>query len=119
MEQEGFWRELFSRQSKPDLRQPVAVGIVLWELCELSTSGEVGRTLKALADGAPGPDDIKAQQIKATSKITWLFAFNIWLVCGYLPAPLRDGTTVPNPKDCRHMQIQKKFRPITMGSDGG
>jgi len=79
---------------------------------------EVGNSLKAFANGSPGPDGIAVKDVKVSNKTALAAHFNVWLFCGYLPKTLRDGVTVLIPKKSE-ADKPEDFRPITMGSTVG
>ena len=74
---------------------------------------DVTRAIKGMSDGAPGPDSRTLNDLKALRREEVAAHFNVWLLAGYLPAPLRCGETVLITKEAG-TQSPEKHRPITI-----
>lgn len=113
--QDGYWRGLFSKPSKPDSRNPERVGPVVWELLGSISDDEVDRHLRTMSNGSAGPDGISAKSVKSADRTALAAHFNLWLMCGYQPTGLKEGVTVLIPKVLETAK-PSDHRPITMGS---
>lgn len=114
-EQEPFWKTLFEHPSKADDRKPVKVGPTVWECMAPITAGEVKAATKRMKDGAPGPDGLTREQVRAIRPEALAVRFNLWLLAGHQPRQLRRGTTVLIPKG-NDAKKPEDHRPITLGN---
>ena len=92
--QEPYWRGVFQQASLHDQRKPQPKGPVEWSLDTLITTEDVTRAIKGMSDGAPGPDGRTLNDLKALRQVEVAAHFNVWLLAGYPPTPLRCGKTV-------------------------
>ena len=64
-------------------------GLVEWELVNPITFEEATKAIKGMSDGAPGPDRRSPSDLKQLRREEVAAHFNVWLLAGFPPAPLR------------------------------
>ena len=96
-----------------DNRRHPLKGPVEWDLVNLITIAEVSMAIKGKLDGAPGPDRRSLSDLKRLWREEVAAHFNVWLLAGYLPAPLRCGETVLIAKE-QGATSPEKHRLITL-----
>ena len=74
---------------------------------------DVSRAVKGMSDGAPGPDGRTLNDLKALWREEVAAHFNVWLLAGYQPSPLRHGETVLITIEAG-ANSPEKHRPITI-----
>ena len=84
-----------------------------WSLVAPITVEDVTRAIKGMSDGVPGPDGRTLNDLKAIRREEVAAHFNVWLLAGYPPAPLRRGETVLIAKEAG-AESPEKHRPITI-----
>jgi len=88
-------------------------GAVEWSLAAPITTEDVTRAIKGMSDGVPGPDGRTLDDLRALRREEVAAHFNVWLLAGYLPTPLRRGETVLIAKEAGGTALEK-HRPITI-----
>ena len=111
--QEPYWRGVFQHASEHDNREPPPKGPVEWDLVNPITITEVTTAIKGMSDGAPWPDRRSLSDFKRVRREEVAAHFNVWLLAGYPPAPLRRGETVLIAKE-QGATSPEKHRPITL-----
>ena len=111
--QEPYWRGIFQQASLPDQRRPQPKGPVEWALVTPISVEDVTRAIKGMSDGAPGPDGRTLNDLNELRREEVAAHFNLWLLAGYPPTPLRRGETVLIAKEAG-AQTPEKHRPITI-----
>ena len=109
------WRGIMETPSVSDMRTPVSVGPILWQLLAPVTVHELEQTLRNSSKTAPGPDSISWKQLKGILANALLSHFNLWQLASYQPSPMRLGQTVFLEK-VRGSLDPLKQRPITIAS---
>ena len=111
--QKPYWRGIFEQESRHDDRRPLPKGPVEWSLVTPIMVEDVTRVIKGMSDGALGPDGRTLNDFKAIWREEVAAHFNVWLLAGYPPAPLRRGETVLIAKEAG-AESPAKHRPITI-----
>ena len=112
---EPVWRGIMETPSVSDMRTPVSVGPILWQLLAPVTVNELEQTLRNSSKTAPGPDSISWKQLKGISANALVSHFNLWHLASYQPSPMRLWRTVFLEK-VRGSLDPLKQRPITIAS---
>ena len=110
---EPYWRGVFEHASEHDNREPPPKGPVEWDLVNPITTTDETTAIKRMSDGAPGPDRRSLSDLKRLRREEVAAHFNVWLLVGYPPAPLRRGETVLIAKE-QGATTPEKHRPITL-----
>ena len=111
--QTAYWRPLFETPSIRDSREPSRARPI-WDIVHPFSDEEVARSLRAMKDGAPGPDHVTKEQMSILPVAQLTCQFNIWLLLGIAPHSFRNGITVLTPKSGDVVE-PVQFRPITIG----
>eukprot|EP00795_Rhopilema_esculentum_P011135 gene11135-20020_t len=75
---EPVWRGIMETPSVSDMRTPVSVRPILWQLLAPVTVHELEQTLRNSSKTAPGPDSISWKQLKGISANALVSHFNLW-----------------------------------------
>ena len=111
--QEPYWRGVFQQASLHHDRRPSPKGLVEWSLVKPITIEDVTRATKGMSDRAPGPDHRSLSDLKQFRRDEVAAHFNVWLLAGYPPSPIRHGETVLIAKE-QGATSPEKHRPITI-----
>ena len=111
--QTAYWKSLFEHRSTKESREPSGAR-PMWDIVRPFSNEEVARNLRAMKDGAPGPDQITKGRILLLPVMQLTCRFNIWLFLGVAPDSFRNGVTVLIPKSGDAIE-PAQFRPITLG----
>ena len=112
-QQTAYWKPLFETISTKESRVPSGAR-PMWDIVRPFSNEEVARSLRAMKDGAPGPDQITKERILLLPVAQLTCRFNIWLLLGVAPDSFRNGVTVLIPKSGDAVE-PAQFRPITIG----
>ena len=86
----------------------------MWDIVCPFSNEEMARSLRAMKDGAPGPDQVTKERLLLLPVAQLTCRFNIWLLLGVAPDSFRNGVTVLIPKSGDAVE-PAQFRPITIG----
>ena len=112
-QQTAYWKPLFETLSTKESREPSGAR-PMWYIIRPFSNEEVARSLRAMKDGAPGPDQITKERLLLLPVTQLTCRFNIWLLLGVAPDSFRNGVTVLIPKSGDAVE-PAQFRPITIG----
>ena len=114
--QERFWGALFSRESPDDQRPVVPVRAPQWDVVLPITEAEVSKSVKEMSlSRSAGPDGITTRLLRSCPARLLAQIYNLWLLTGTIPAPLKHARTTLIPKT-PDADDPAKFRPITVAS---
>ena len=91
--QTAYWKPLFEHMSTKESREPSGAR-PMWDIVHPFSNEEVASSLRAMKDGAPGPDHITKERILLLPVAQLTCRFNIWLLLGVAPDSFRNGVTV-------------------------
>ena len=112
-QQTAYWKPLFETLSTKESREPSGAR-PMWDIIRPFSNEEVARTLRAMKDGAPGPDQNTKERLLLLPVTQLTCRFNIWLLLGVAPDSFRNGVTVLIPKSGDAVE-PAQFTPITIG----
>ena len=110
-----FWSNLFSMSSPDDKRPVKEPSDPKWECMAPIRIPELDSTISTSTSSVAGPDGLSFTCMKSVPRVIMAKSYNLWLVCSYLPKPLRVNRTVLIPK-VPQPATPKDFRPLTIAS---
>lgn len=110
------WKSTFEAPSQPTSVEGMVEGGKKWNVWYEITKEDIDLALrKTDSHTAPGPDRISTALIKYCPRRVLIKLFNLFLLCGRIPAGLKGATTVFIPKK-GELLSPSNFRPLSMSS---